>query len=138
VHQLPKKAVTEAQQQSKWEPWRDMVFTRPPTSTVHVLTGTAASQSYLPNLKSAEDIQTTNKIMPDYLRVVNQAGVTLGEVIDAAELGNQSEPFAIMLGDVDEAQVAEARTEFRDLVRRERKMREIAILRTAELLFSDW
>lgn len=115
-----------------------MVFTRPPTSTVHVLTGTTTTQSYLPNLKSAEDIRATDAIMPGYSRVVNRAGVTLGEVIDAAELGDQSELVAVMLGDVDEAEVAAARTEFHDLVRRERKLREIAVLRTAQLMFSDW
>ena len=115
-----------------------MLFTRPPTREVHVLTGIVPVQPSLLEWKSADDIQVTTKIMPDYQRVVNPQGVTLGEVIDAAELGNRTEPFAVILGEAEDAEIEVARTEFRDTLRRHRKMKDIAVLRSAQIMFSDW
>ena len=115
-----------------------MLFTRPPTQEVHVLTGVMPVQPSLLDWKPAEDVQTTTKIMPDYQHVTNSQGVTLGEVADAAGLGNRDEPFAVILGEMADADLEEARAEFRDVLRRQRKMKDIAILRSAQIMFSDW
>ena len=136
IHQLPtrdSKSMPATQQ-----PWRDMLFTRPPTQEVHVLTGVMPVQPSLLDWKPAEDVQTTTKIMPDYQHVTNSQGVTLGEVADAAGLGNRDEPFAVILGEMADADLEEARAEFRDVLRRQRKMKDIAILRSAQIMFSDW
>lgn len=62
----------------------------------------------------------------------------MGEVIDAAMMGKQSEPFAIVLGEAADIEIEKARREFHSVLRRHRKMTDIAALQSCSLVFSDW